>query len=153
MTVAKQKLLELEKEGKYLFHGSPVANLKEIIPHQAYTTLQEGGDMVKDGESCVAATPYLDIAIFRALVTKGKSSFSVSATSIEDAIMELKANQEAIENSKGQTGYVYVLDKTGFVPRSENNYCMEWRSSTSVKPLWMFEVNFEDLPQNIEIIK
>jgi len=127
--------------------------LKEIIPHQAYTTLQEGGDMVKDGESCVAATPYLDIAIFKALITKGESSFSVSATSTEDVTIEFTANEEAIKTANGKKAFIYVLNKTGFTPRSGNNYCMEWRSSTSVKPLWMFEVNFEDLPQNIEIIK
>ena len=138
MTKVKQKLLELEKEGKYLFHGSLEADLNELKPHQAYTVLQEGKDMVKDGEPCVAATPYLDIAIFRALVTKGESKFSVSAAGMADAIIKLKANQEAIEISKGQKGYVYVLDKTGFISRSGNNYCMEWRSNTSAKPLWFF---------------
>jgi hypothetical protein len=153
MTGSKQKLLELEKEGKYLFHGSPESNLEELKPHQAYTVPEGEKDMVKDGEPCIAATPYLDIAIFKALITKGESSFSVSATSREDAIIKLKANEEAIETAKNTKGCVYVLDKIGLVPISGNNYCMEWRSKTSVKPLRVFEVSYEDLPANIEIIK
>lgn len=147
MTKSKQKLIELEKEGKYLFHGSLVANLEELKPYQAYAVSIGEKEMVKDGEPGVAATPYLDIAIFRALITKGASSFSVSATNMKNAIIKLEANKEAIETAKCQKGYVYVLDKSGFSPRSANNYCMEWRSNLSVKPLWVFEVNYEDLPK------
>ncbi len=152
MAESKQKLLELEKEGKYLFHGSPIGNLDELKPHQAYIVSRGGKDMVKDGEPCIAATPYLEIAIFAAFMSKSKSNFSVSATSMEDVVIKLKASEEALETAKSQKGFVYVLDKAGFVPRSGNNYCMEWRSSTFVKPLWVFEVSYEDLPKNIEPI-
>ena len=153
MTKSKQKLLELEKEGKYLFHGSPVADLKELKPHQAYTVPKGEKDMVKDDEPSVVATPYLEIAIFRALTSKSRSSFSVSATSVENVKIKFAASEETIKAAKDKIGYVYVLNREGFIPRSGHTYCMEWRSLNSVKPLWVFKVGYEDLLKNIEIIK
>lgn len=153
MTESKQKLLELEKEGKYLFHGSPIADLKELEPHQAYTIPKGGNDLVKDGEPGVAATPYLEIAIFRALVKKGRSGFSVSATNIEDAEIKFTASKEALKTAKGQVGYIYVLNRKEFTPKSGRTCNMDWRNPNSVKPLWVFKVTYEDLTKEIEIIK
>lgn len=153
MTNSKQKLLELEKEGKYLFHGSSTADLKELKPHQAYTIPRGEKGMVKDGEPCIAATSYLNIAIFMSLMTKDRSDFSSSANGSENAEIKFRASKKAIKAAKDHVGYVYVLSKGGFTPRSKRTYNMEWRRKTSVKPLWMFEVSYEDLSKNVEIIK
>lgn len=71
----REKLLALEKEGKFVFHGSPdVINVLE--PRQAYNRNDETGTMEKHDEPAVFATPYAEVAIFRALINakgvKGK---------------------------------------------------------------------------------
>ena len=91
------------------------------------------------------------MAIFRAIVAKGRSSFSVSANTIEDAVIKFTANQEAIEDAKNRTGYVYVLDRKDFTPRTGNVHAMEWICENPVKPISVFEVNFEDISGEIEI--
>ncbi len=154
MSEAKEKLLQLEKEGKYLFHGSPAKDIKELEPRQAHTIPRGEKDMVKDGEPGVAATPYSEIAIFRAIVTKGRSSFSVSGFSLEDKVIEFKANKKALELAKGKFGYVYVLNRNSFTRKSGfNKHAMEWRSVKPIKPVRVFTVNYEDLPKNITIIE
>src|SRR3989344_3303717 len=100
MSNSKQKLLELQKEGKYLFHGSPIEDVKKLEPRQSYTIPRGETEPVEDGPPSVSATPYLEVAIFRAVVAKGSSSFSVSANTVEDAVIKFTANKEAINDAK-----------------------------------------------------
>ncbi|OGN01367.1 MAG: hypothetical protein A3B91_03755 [Candidatus Yanofskybacteria bacterium RIFCSPHIGHO2_02_FULL_41_29] len=152
MSNSKQKLIELQKEDKYLFHGSPAKDIKELEPRQSYTIPKGKTEPIKDGPSSVSATPYLEVAIFRAIVVNGRSSFSVSANTIEDAVIKFTANQEAIEDAKNRTSYIYVLDRKDFTPRTGNAHAMEWICENPVKPISVFEVNFSDLSSEIEII-
>ncbi len=148
---SKQKLLELQKGGKYLFHGSPASDIKELEPRQSYTIPKGETEPVKDGPPSVSATPYLEVAIFRAVVVKGRSSFSVSANTIEDAVIKFTANNEAIADAKNRISYIYVLDRKDFKPRTGNVQAMEWISEEPVKPLNIFEVNFKDISVEIEL--
>ena len=152
MTDSKQKLLELQKEDKYLFHGSPAKDIKELEPRQSYTIPKGEKEPIEDGPPSVSATPYLEVAIFRAVVVEGRSSFSVSANTIEDAVIKFTANQEAIEDAKNRISYVYVLDRKDFTPRTGNAHAMEWICEKPIKPLSFFEVNFTDISGEIEKI-
>jgi hypothetical protein len=60
-------------------------------------------------------------------------------------------NQKAFDH-KNLNGYVYVLTRDHFSPRSGYANAMEWRSKKSAKPLKVIEVGVRDLPSNIEII-
>lgn len=107
----KEKLLQLEKEGKYYFHGSPDV-IGILVPQQAYNHNEETGKMEKDGEPAVFATPYADVAIFRALVnTKGVSGESTSSFGINGEQLYFSATKNLLESAKDKIGRVYVLDK------------------------------------------
>ncbi len=148
MSEAKKKLLELESKGQYLFHGTSISNLEELKPFQGYTIPKGEKQMVKDGEPAVSATPYAEIAIFRAIITRDRSGFEANA----NGALNFRASKKALEFAKNQHGYVYVLDRKDFIPRSGHPSSMEWRSDQPVKPLQMIKVDNKDLPENIKII-
>src|SRR3989344_5426026 len=151
MSESKQKLLELEKSRLYLFHGSSESDIKELEPRQGYTIPKGKEKLIKDGEPAIAATPYADIAIFRAIVRKGKSGFSASTKSAGISI-SFNADKKGLDIAKNNIGYVYVLNKDGFVSMSGDDRHMEWRKATPTKPLFIYKVTYEDLPQKIKII-
>ncbi len=93
---SREKLLSLEKEGKYVFHGSPDI-IKTLEPRQAYNQNKETGVMEKDGEPAVFATPYADVAIFRALINaKGISGESTSSFGINGEQLHFSATKNQI---------------------------------------------------------
>ncbi len=155
---AKKRLLDLEATGTFLFHGSPY-KIEELEPRQAHTRASnESYEMVPDGEPSVAASPYAEIAIFRAIVNRENipeshtGSFG-SKTDEEGTTVELSygftPNVPAL--LPNSTGYVYVLKKSQFNPRA-GELGMEWRSERRVKPVEIIEVHEQDLPSKIELL-
>ena len=62
-----QELKKFEKSGEYVFHGSE--NLvEEFEPMQAYT--MKNWKQIPDGKPAVFASPFLDYAIFMAIINK-----------------------------------------------------------------------------------
>jgi len=144
------KLEELKKEDKYLFHGSALL-VKELEPRQPKTYDEKLGQMVNDGEPAVCCTPFLEMAIFRAIVndenTKNlKSSWSRFGKNGD--ILEFETTQEVLDEVKNKVGYLYVFKKEDF---SKYN-AFEWRSPKKVTPIETVKVTYEDLPDNITLI-
>lgn len=145
----RERLLSLEKEGKYVFHGSPDA-ITILEPRQAFNRSEKTGNMEKDGEPAVFATPYADVAIFRALINaKGVSGESTSQFGIDDDELHFSATKNLLEAARGKIGKVYVLDKQKF----QDFDGMQCRSSETNEPIEVIEVTIDDLPQNIETIE
>lgn len=145
MSEAKIQLSVLEKEEKYVFHGSDLPDIQELEPRQAFT--YHDGKRTEDGLPAVAATPFPEIAIFRSLI-KGKSGFGNDGNKLF-----FEASKISLEESKNRTGYVYVLSRDEFHPKKGNILSMDWRSEQKVKPIKMFKVSFRDLPEEIKIIE
>lgn len=145
----RERLLSLEKEGKYVYHGSPDA-ITILEPRQAYNRGEETGNMEKDGEPAVFATPYADVAIFRALINaKGVSGESTSQFGIDEDKLHFSATKNLLEAARGKIGKVYVLDKQKF----QDFEGMQCRSLETNEPIEVIEVTIDDLPQNIETIE
>lgn len=149
---AREELLALEKEGKYMFHGSPLA-LEKLSPRQHTSYCRETGKEENHGEPSVCATPFADIAIFRAMVNENNAPIRKHASSFgaREKDGEIKLNfevtPEVISEIKDKTGYVYVFDKDTF----EKFSGMEWRSKEEVVPIQTIKVAFEDLPEYKEV--
>ena len=141
----KDKLHELEKTGKYVFHGSPIADIQELEPRQPYD--YSSGDKVAHGHASVVATPYADIAIFRSLVYRDTTGFGV-----ENGVSNFRASKQALEHAQGAKGYVYVLQKDAFMPMHGSDTEMDWRAQSNQIPEQVIEVVFDDLPEGIELI-
>ncbi|MDD3435201.1 MAG: hypothetical protein PHY76_01785 [Patescibacteria group bacterium] len=139
---AREKLLRLEKEGNFVFHGS-LDVLEELSPRQAYNKNKP------DGEPAVFATPYADVAIFRALInTRYINENASNSFDLENDSLKFKASKNLLDHAKEITGKVYVLNKKDFV----DFIGMECRSPQSVEPVEVVDVSFEDLPTGIELI-
>lgn len=148
----KEKLMELEKRGIYVFHGSTYL-LGELEPRQAHTFDKDKGESIKDGESGVATTPFAEMAIFRAVIHNRLrvnnchwSRFGMGRGEERDKIT-YGTTSEIFEKAKEATGYVYVFKKEDFTEYK----VFEWRSAKKVKPIRIFKVSFKDLPENIEL--
>jgi hypothetical protein len=146
----RERLLILEKEGKFVFHGSP-DNIDTLEPRQPFIFDIKSKIKEKHGEPCVVATPRADIAIFRAIVNPKNfpekeyaSSFSIN----KDDTLRLCATKQVLENIKDKRGFVYVLDKSLFKKFSG----MEWRSEQIIKPNGVILVTAEDLFPNIQLM-
>lgn len=136
---------KLAKSGRYLFHGSPTS-MEVIEPRQAYN------DSRPDGPMAVVATPYYQLAIFRAIILATKESVEPgkykSGFSFDNDQLSFRASRETLAATRsGITGFVYVLDKDNFQKHSS----MEYRTSAPVRPFKTFEVGANDLPKVIEI--
>ncbi len=144
----REKLLLLEKEGKYVFHGSPDF-IKTLDPHQAYNRSAETEKMEKDGEPAVFATPYADVAIFRALINiKDVVGESESNFGINGERLHFSTTKNLLDQAKKKIGKVYVLGKQKF----KDFEGMQCRSEESIVPIEIIEVTVEDLPDDIQII-
>ncbi len=147
LSESKKKLFSLEKEGIYVFHGSPTADILKLEPRQAHTIPEGEQYKVPDGEPGIAATPYAEIAIFRGLIRRGRSGFS-----LDKGEPSFKATQKALRRAHDISGFVYVLRREEFSPKNGHISDMDWRSTTSVKPLMIIPVTYRDLPDIIKII-
>lgn len=147
----RKKLEDFAMTGQYVFHGAP-RKIDKLVPMQATSLNPNTGKMVDDGEPAVAATQYLDIAIFRALVNKTNCPENYRSNfGLNTGHLFFKATKETLHAAiqKGIVGYIHVLVKDKFQDYSPK----EVRAYSEVKPTEVVEVSPEDLPQNIEIIE
>jgi hypothetical protein len=148
----REKLLSLEKEGRYLFHGSPF-EINILEPRQATNFNKDNKTMEDHGELSVCATQYADVAIFRAIFNKANILSSrgkmISGFGSKDGNLFFEINNNMNEQVKNKTGFVYVLNKDNFNKFTE----MEYRSNEKIDPVFVVKVNYEDLPNNIRIIE
>lgn len=147
---SRDKLLSLEKEGKFVFHGSP-DEIETLEPRQPLIYNVQKKEKEKHGNPCVAATPYADIAIFRAIVNSKNFSHGGYASFLKvdkEGVMKLATTKQVLEEIEDKKGFVYVLDKSVFDKFSN----MEWRSESPIKPEDVIVVTAEDLPPNIQPI-
>ena len=159
--MSKEKLALLQETNQYVFHGSPDGTIEVLEPKQS-TYLPEASkpaESIPDGKPAISATPYADLATFRAIINNqniplkeyasgfgidgdGKRTFQVST-------------EEVLEYVKGKKGYVYVFDKNKFEPYSRDgrprSIYMEWRAYEPIKPVEVIEVTDEDLPEKEKI--
>lgn len=150
----KEQLLKLEAEGKYVFHGSPDKDIKILEPRQGkhIPDLNKTEESILDGDPAVSATPYLEFAIFRAIINKVNVPFSHSSGfGLTNGNKNFRvSSQKVIDESQNKKGYVYVFNKKDFEPYSRDGEAgqdsMEWRSYVSIKPVHVIEVSSKDLP-------
>lgn len=141
-------MLTLEKEGKYLFHGSGY-KLDTLEPRQAHNS-PNIGEKIPDGEPAVFASELSNIAIFMAVISKPnaprnlRSGFSGGV----GGNVKFRATQATIDQIKNAKGYVHVFDRDNFHKRDETG---EWISVKPVQPVEIIEVSEKDLPDNIEV--
>lgn len=149
MSDIRERLLRLEAEDKFLFHGSPLL-FKELAPQQPVNFDRKTGEMRQDGDPCVAATHIAEIAIFRAIVNSrnfpGKS-YGSSFRVTPKGNSELTVTRKVWKRLEGKMGYVYILPRNEFSKHSR----MEWRSEHEVRPLEIIAVSAKDLPKNIKV--
>lgn len=145
----REKLLALEKEGKFVFHGSQDV-IENLEPRQAYNRNKETKQMEKDGEPAVFATPYADVAIFRALINaKNIVGKSMSRFGMDGQYLYFSATKNLLDQAKKKIGKVHILDKQKF----KDFKGMQCRSEKMIPVIEVIEVTADDLPQNIEIIE
>lgn len=145
----KESLIALEKEDAYVFHGSTEL-LGELEPRQAKIWDKGKKEMAEHGEPSVVATPFAEIAIFRAIISnkiKSDDDKHYSAFGSDGDKPFFETTPSVLKNAKDAVGYVYIFRKEDFVKISP----MEWRSNKKLKPARIFEVRFQDLPKNIKL--
>lgn len=122
------------RQGDYLFHGSP-HKIEVLQPMQAYDTGFEAGC-----RRAVYATDNPDMAICFALGVEGDE------TSERTMLPEygMKMLFRGCHPRYGQKGYVYVLDKAGFVHAMGS----QWVSCKEQKPIDVIEINVDDYIQS-----
>jgi len=143
------KLLALESEGRWVFHGSS-SKIKIFKPKQAYRYPKNSDEgRVADGDPAVFSSPFVDIAIFMGIINKTNAPRGLRSGFGTDSEGKIKfqATKETIDQLHKATGYVYVFDKTKFIPRSS----VESLSYEPVTPDDVVMVTERDLPKNIEI--
>jgi len=145
----KETLMNLEKEGFYVFHGSTEL-IEELEPRQAKIWDKDKKEMIEHGEPSVVATPFAEVAIFRAIISnkiKADDRKHYSAFGSDGEKPYFETTPSVLKNAKDAIGYVYVFKKENFTKLSP----MEWRSNKKLKPIRTFEVHFQDLPENIKL--
>lgn len=139
----RERLLKLEKEGRYVFHGS-TALIERLEPRQGYNSNE------KDGLPAVFATPFADVAIYRSLINGNNlKEPSTNEFGLTEKGIYFKTSQNLIDFAKDLTAKVYVLDKEKFKD-FKGSQC---RSEEPIIPIEVIEVTAKDLPSNIEIIE
>ena len=150
-----QDLKKLEQSGNYVFHGSS-NKIEKLEPRQAMIFDRKRKVSVPDGDPCVAATPSLDIAIFRSLISaqiaKAKKIFPHhSQFGMNNGVPYFKVTKNSLDSAlmPGSRGFVHVLDSGLFEKRNG----MESRAYVDIVPKFIVEVKGKDLPKNIAIVE
>ena len=158
MSPEKQKLVELAKTGKCLFHGSG-DNLEILEPRQAHNIINR--EKMPDGEPAIFASPSIDYAILMAIINdkncpKNYSGIRARAGGVgsekNTGLYKFKfgVNKKAMERlTDNSSGWVYVFDKSLFKQRHAGEYI----SYKPVSPLEKIHVKKQDLPEDIEIFE
>lgn len=148
MTAIQKRLQDLEKSGKFLFHGSGY-KLDILTPHQAHN-FTEDKIYVPDDKPGIHATPNSDIAIFMAIFSKPNMPKELHTSFGNDGdTLLFRASKETLDQLHANTaGYVYVVDKKEFTKRS----AFEYISYQEIKPISIITVTKQELPKNISIL-
>jgi len=140
-----KELEQLEETGKYVFHGSPHSDITHF-------ELRQGNhNGMPDGNPAVSATPYVEFAVFRAIINTTNISIPFSSRfGFQDGKREfIVSSQEVLDQIQNKKGFVYVFDKKDFVPYSRDGIAysnnMEWRSYKTISPISVIEVTVDDL--------
>lgn len=153
MTETKKKLLALQKEGKWVFHGTAKAGLKTLRPRQPYNWPTPSSKKVKHGRPCVAAATVADIAIFMAIFHEDTIQLPMSCgfsatTRNGNTTVRYRANsREVLRRGKKASGIVYIFKKEKFHPFGG----AEWRAYKPVRPTGVIKVSGKDLPKRIRV--
>jgi hypothetical protein len=140
------ELVEMERDGAYVFHGSGRSH-DQLEPRQAYTVVN--GQSIKDGEPAIFASELVDYAIFMALIDVNWISGCRASCSFENGRLVYGANQLTIDQfAKPIIGFVHVLEKNKFAPRCG----IEWMCTSIVKPSGVLEVTVDDFQKTIRIL-
>ena len=142
------KLLFLEKQVEYVFHGSPF-QLAKLEPKQAFD--YRSGSQIKDGAPAVFASTLLPYAIFKALINpvNCRTCFFLSSCTYKNGELHFAASQDTLTHLNSMTrGYVHILNRSHFYQRGDN----EWLRHGSVKPAAIFEVRLSDFHGDIEVL-
>lgn len=148
-TNARAELRQLENEDIWVFHGSGV-QINVLEPQQAYNYPHNSDKgKIPDDKPAVFATPSADVAIFMAIMNRANAPQDARCglTEHSDGSFEFRTTQETMEQINNAVGYVYVLRKEKFVPRSKG----ELISYKAVSPERVVTVTDKDLPEKIEI--
>lgn len=142
----KEEILELEKQGDFVFHGSP-DKLNFLEPIQAYTWKNDV--KTEDGEPAVFASIYSDIAIFMALINiqNIKATFR-SGYGFENNKLIFRFSKEVKNKLINLKGYLYIFNKSDFQQKNQAEYI----SSKTVKPIKILQINETFLPKDINYI-
>jgi hypothetical protein len=152
MSPEKQKLIELEKTGLYVFHGSGFL-LEKLEPKQALNFVD--GKDEKDGNPAVFTASYVEYAIFMAIVNSkncpdhARSGVSVKTRSFSTSITYSATQSTLDQLSEKSVGWVYVFNKTDFERLDRGG--VEYASYVPVVPIEKVCVSFSDLPEPIKI--
>lgn len=134
------ELREMEKEGKYLFHGSSELLDSALTPHQAYTVVN--GARVPDGAPAVFASPSLDCAIFMGVVCSANCPLGLnSGYGIHDGVLEFRASKRTVEQLDPESSAcVYIFDRSNFTEKNAVNWCAQ----QEVHPIAVAPVSWKD---------
>ncbi|KKS83668.1 MAG: hypothetical protein UV57_C0009G0024 [Parcubacteria group bacterium GW2011_GWD2_43_10] len=148
MTSTRKDLHKFQKTGLFVFHGTPV-KVKDLNPRQAYNYVK--GVRTRDGKPAVFATPFVDLAIFRAVVNrKNCPSNYRSGFSYRNKKLGFRASKFTLDQlNNSSKGYVYIFKKHDFM---KSNPC-ESVAFKKVMPFKLVKVTSKDLPSKIFIIK
>lgn len=89
-------------------------------------------------------------SIFRAIISnkiKADDGKHYSAFGSDGEKPFFETAPSVLKNAKDAVGYVYIFKKDDFEKTSPT----EWRSNRKLKPVRIFEVYFQDLPENIKL--
>lgn len=143
---ARQILKQLQLSKNFVFHGSLLV-LSRLRPRQPMNFDYKIRQFQKDGRPAVCATPFLETAIFHAVVSpNGWTSFGTT-----NGKMVLRASPEALQRTikKKKVGYVYVFPKTLFKRHSR----YEYRILRAIVPLATVRVTIANIPKKIVVIR
>jgi len=139
-------LKRLDEDGRFLFHGSPYAQIEILEPRKANDV---GGDEWGNDTAVYAVAAV--IAVGRAILPKRemiKGDWNIGSSRDPNRpggpITTISSN---ITLSKGS---VYIVDKQGFLPNKEGN---EWKSKKQVKILAEVKVEPENYKEMGGVIK
>ena len=132
-------MVEKYRQENYLFHGSPY-KIDVLQPRQAHDIGFESGC-----QEAVYATDNLDMAICFALGVEGDENYE--RTMLPEHGMKMLFKN--CHPRYGQKGYIYVLNKAGFVHAMGS----QWVSYGQQNPIDIIEINVDDYIQTHCIIE
>jgi hypothetical protein len=145
----KKRLLELEKSGNFVFHGTERGDVETFEPRQALNYKGNVGE--PDGQPAVFASDKVDYAILMGMVNKNNCPYGYSSSSRwsnDELILSVdKKGYDQLTDSS--VGYVYVFNKSDFSEREPGH--TEYVSYSHVKPIQIFKISKHDLSRKLII--